>query len=289
MQKIAIGILALLALFFAADNTRLVGRQRRLEERIAGLEKEARSAPARRPAPETAPAPTPVAAAASPATPAPAATPAASSNVLEKAQLYLSRTLEDVDNAVTRVMFRKWVTILKPKSSSEELGLSEPQKSAVDGLRKSRDQQTQVYRDQIQRIEEETELAIRQLLDAEQQKKYDAQNGKVGAYADLGGFQILAQQDAPVPATNSGYLGIQASDAEGGGAKITEVLADSAAKLFGLQAGDVVLEFDQQKIEGFSRLVEQINSRSPGSYVTLRINRGGAVFNQGVELGARPK
>lgn len=304
MKNVVIAVLGLLLLFFAATETRLLERGRRLEARIADLERQAKAKLPAKPAAEPAPAPVtaPVVAPPKPAPAVASAPPAVSSeptNVVAKAQAYLTRTLEGVDGALNgRGNWGKaWVQFFNAKPAAEELKLSEQQKHAIEALRKSRDLQTQVFRDQIQKIEEQTELTIRQLLDPEQLKSYDAQTATNDFAVQrldqltLNGFvdpAPSAASGAPATATPA-YLGVQAVDAEGGGAKISEVLDDSAAKRYGLQPGDVVLEFGGQKIGTFAQLSEQIRATPAGSIVTLRINRGGAVFDQGVELGARPK
>jgi hypothetical protein len=275
VQKIIIGVLTVLLLFFAAAHSRLADRQRHLEQKLSALE--ARPRPAA-PKVDAAPEPPARTAAVAAVAAAPAPTP-----VLDQAATYLNRVFNDNQVLAAAAQTFKVLT----RRSAQDLNLSESQKQAIESLRKNRDLQTQVYRDQIQKIEEQTELAIRQLLDSRQLQTYDAQ-GREERVSELLTFQLDDQPQAPEP-PNPGYLGVTAENAPDGGAKIMDVLPDSAAKQFGLEVNDVVLEFNHVLVSNFSHFSGMIRSQPPGSYVTLRIRRGEHVFNQGVELGGRPK
>src|SRR5688500_8458026 len=106
MQKLLIGVLALLVLFFAAANARLARRQRVLEDKVAALEPQRRTKP-----PATALAPEPVVAApiptpaepvaAAPAAPAPAVPSLAPASFLDQAQTYLNRATDDLRHGLT--------------------------------------------------------------------------------------------------------------------------------------------------------------------------------------------
>src|SRR5262245_50694357 len=99
MQKLVIGALGLLLLYFAAADTRLLDRQRRLEEKIAELERQAKAKPATAKAPAATPLEKAVAEASplsgptsAPAPAAPPASPPASRNVFDQAKVYVTRT-----------------------------------------------------------------------------------------------------------------------------------------------------------------------------------------------------
>jgi C-terminal processing protease CtpA/Prc len=169
------------------------------------------------------------------------------------------------------------------QSANVDLGLSEGQKQAIETLKRNRDLQTQVYRDQIDAIEGQTELAIRQLLDVRQQQLYDAKTRQIEVEGQLG---LQIQETAPPPANpNPAYLGVTAENVPGGGAKITTILPNTAAGRYGLQPNDEVLEFNMRPVSDFSAFAQMIREQRSGDYVTLKVRRGGAVFNQGVELG----
>jgi C-terminal processing protease CtpA/Prc len=277
MQKVLIGVLTLVALFFAADRARLGERLRVLESRSPAppRPKGAIATPAR-----VEPAPVPPLTA-EPVAAAPAA--ASSTTVLDRAQTYVTRAIEDVEGVLGNV--RTGFLVLNRKPVGEDLlGLSDSQKRAIDDLKRTRDLQTKIYKDQIQAIEGQTDLAIRQLLTAEQLAIYRGETTGELRTNDFA-FQSF---DAPSPdVPKSGYLGVSATSAPGGGAKIEQVMPDSAASTFGLQAGDVILDFNGENVSDFAGLTTKIRSTVEGAAVVIKINRGGTEFYQNVVLGGR--
>jgi len=283
MQKIAIGILALFVLFFAAANARLAERQRLLESRLASTEPRPRPKAPPKAAPATE-AELPAAARAVAPEPAKPAPPAAVSPIPSKPPTPAVAELAQQD--FRNVAMTTWSTLLRGADGVTDLNLSDWQKNAIENLRKSRDLQTQVYKEQIQRVDEQTELAIRQLLDPRQLEKYDAR-GNLQLDVQL---SQQAVEEVPLPAgQRPGYLGVSAGDAKGGGAQISEVMQDSAASATGLQAGDVILDFSGQKIASFTDLAAKIRATGEGTPVTLRIRRGEAEMIQSLQLGGRQK
>jgi C-terminal processing protease CtpA/Prc len=298
MQKVSIGILVLLVLFFAAANARLSERERALEDRLAAQEfrKLSRGAvatpvPAAQAAraslapvpqlvarPETAaPAPTAVPPSA-PASPAGA-------TVIHQAEAYVVQALANAETAVDQIVRAK-LWSFNGKRAEQDLGLSESQKTAIEELKRTRDLQTQVYKDQIQGIEQGTDLAIRQLLTPEQLQKYDAQPHEL----TLNGERLTiyaAQQELVSEGPKPGYLGVSGSAASGGGVQIDEVMKESAAQTYGLQPGDVILECNGFEIKDLQGLSLQIQKTHEGSPAALKIRRGGTEFTQSVVLGAR--
>jgi len=270
MQKILIGVLALVALTFAAAHARLAGRLRILEGRLAAAEARPRPKPL-----ALAPAPLPPVAAA----PTPPPAPAVSTRLLDHDEAVATKVIEDAEGALGGV--RTKFLVLNAKPVEQDLGLSEAQQKAVEELRKNRDLRTKVFKDQIQAIEAETQLAIRQLLNSEQQARI--QEPLVRDFADLSLGQVLASPDVP----KSGYLGVSATDAPGGGARIDQVMSNSAASAVGLQAGDVLLEYNGEKVSDFTGLSTKIRASAEGAAVALKIQRGGTEFTQNVVLGRR--
>ena len=67
----------------------------------------------------------------------------------------------------------------------------------------------------------------------------------------------------------------------------TDIIPDTAASGAGLLAGDVLLEFNDQKVTDYGSLVTLIRAQPQGSPVNLKIRRNGAEFTQAVLLGAR--
>jgi PDZ domain len=282
MQKVLIGVLALLALFFAAANARLAERLRVLEGRQTAAE----SRP--RPNAVVAAAPAPVEPAPAPrvsAPPAPtSAGPGPSATVIDRAQTYVASAIEDLRGALGNAGTGFLVLHRKP-DGEELLGLSESQKKIIDDLKRSRDLQTKPYKDQIQTIEQQTDLAIRQILTPEQLAKVQGETTGESRDNPLV-VQSFAAPSPDVP--KSGYLGVSAANAPGGGAKIDQVMPDSAASSFGLQAGDVILEFNGDQISDFTGLTTKIRATVEGAPAVLKINRGGTEFYQNVVLGRRP-
>ena len=97
--------------------------------------------------------------------------------------------------------------------------------------------------------------------------------------------------DDTVPAEGGGaYLGVrltEETDHPEGGARITHVVDETPAAEAGLEAGDVVVEFDGETIRGPLALTRRIHERAPGDRVPLRVLRDGREQNVEVELGKR--
>lgn len=84
------------------------------------------------------------------------------------------------------------------------------------------------------------------------------------------------------------FLGVSGRDWEDGeGAEITEVLGGTAAQRAGLEAGDVVVEFDGVRVIGMDPLREQILKRKVGDRVKLKYLRNGEEKELEVMLGER--
>lgn len=106
--------------------------------------------------------------------------------------------------------------------------------------------------------------------------------------APEGGFSLAAPQDPDAGAgPRSGFLGIMGEDVPGGGVRIQNLVADSVALRSGLRPGDVVLEFNGERIDTLATLSSRVRSGGEGSPVSLRLRRDGVEFYHGVQLGAR--
>ncbi len=73
------------------------------------------------------------------------------------------------------------------------------------------------------------------------------------------------------------------------GALIAEVMADSPAQQAGLQAGDIVLNYDGEPVELSSDLPPMVGRTPVGETASLRVLRGGEVIELGVEIGRLPE
>jgi hypothetical protein len=301
MQRFAfgiIGILGLLVLFLAGQNVRLAHRQRGLEEKVAALERQTSRSPAPKPPAErvadpATPAGSPEATARphpAPSLSAPAASPASTGKPdapgarTAQSQIYLTGVLANLNGLALDATRR--VLAGRGAMGDDVLGLSESQKKVLDDLRKSRDLRTQTYRDQIQQIEDQTDLAIRQVLEPQQLAIYD---GLANVQVELATAPVQAQ-DPPLPGgQRPGYLGVSVDNSNDAGATISQVLPNSTASALGLQVGDVILQFNGEPISSFADLSAKIRSTGEGTPVTLKVRREGSEFYSTGPLGTRPQ
>lgn len=74
---------------------------------------------------------------------------------------------------------------------------------------------------------------------------------------------------------------------EEAGVEITRVDSDSPAEKAGLKTGDVVLQFNGQKVEGIEQFSRQVRETPAGREVKLEIFRNGAPQTVAVKVGQR--
>lgn len=95
------------------------------------------------------------------------------------------------------------------------------------------------------------------------------------------------------------YLGVDVTEigaeraralklAEERGVELTRVAEDSPAAKAGLKAGDVVLEFSGQRVEGTEQFVRLVRETPVGRVVKLLISRGGSSQTVEAAIGTRP-
>ncbi len=100
------------------------------------------------------------------------------------------------------------------------------------------------------------------------------------------------------PAVRRSYLGVGVAEidaerakalklAEERGVEITRVEPDSPAEKAGLKQGDVVLEYNGQRVEGSEQFVRLVRETPPGRKATLVISRNGATQTLTATLGER--
>jgi serine protease Do len=87
---------------------------------------------------------------------------------------------------------------------------------------------------------------------------------------------------------NSGYLGVQLTEAMGAGAKITVVTKKSAAEKAGLKVDDVVYEVAGRKIVNPEGLIDTVGRLKPGDEVVMKVTRGNEDVEITAKLGKRP-
>lgn len=83
------------------------------------------------------------------------------------------------------------------------------------------------------------------------------------------------------------FLGVSVERTRDGGARVEEVIEDSAAALVGLQEGDVIVGFGGREIESPSDLTRQVLQSQPGDQVELEVLRDGQRLSLTAELGER--
>jgi 2-alkenal reductase len=83
------------------------------------------------------------------------------------------------------------------------------------------------------------------------------------------------------------YLGIQGEQTDAGQA-VADVSAGGPSEAAGIQAGDVITEFDGQKIDSQHTLLDLLFNHQPGDVVDVTVERDGGVHTFQVTLGERP-
>jgi serine protease Do len=113
---------------------------------------------------------------------------------------------------------------------------------------------------------------------------------------------VLAQQtffQVPLQVQNPSYLGIGLREIgpdrakalnlpEEAGVEITQVYPNSPAASAGLMAGDVVFEYNGQRVEGMEQFSRLVRETPPGREVKLQIFRNGATQIIGLRVASRP-
>ncbi|MGL6269991.1 MAG: PDZ domain-containing protein, partial [Chitinophagaceae bacterium] len=76
------------------------------------------------------------------------------------------------------------------------------------------------------------------------------------------------------------------SEKDAKGAKLTEVMAESAAAKAGLKVGDIITAVDGKKVDGPESLLEQIKSKKPGQESEITYQRDKKTKKMKVKLGS---
>jgi putative serine protease PepD len=91
-----------------------------------------------------------------------------------------------------------------------------------------------------------------------------------------------------VTTTGRGFLGVQITAAQSGGAQITAVTPNSPAAAAGLKAGDVIVAIDDQPVATNTDAADTIGSLSPGTKVRIKYQRGSSTNTVTVTLATTP-
>ncbi len=82
-----------------------------------------------------------------------------------------------------------------------------------------------------------------------------------------------------------GWLGVSIAENKDGQVEIVDVERESPAELAELEKGDIVLEFEGNKVTSTEMLAEEIRMHKPGDDCDVKIERDGKVMNVKVKLG----
>jgi S1-C subfamily serine protease len=85
------------------------------------------------------------------------------------------------------------------------------------------------------------------------------------------------------------YVGVELSPSSSGGAQVTRITPGSPADSAGLQAGDVITAVNGKKVSSTDQFIGTVDGYSPGSTVTVTVQRGGQSHDIHVNLGTRPR
>jgi serine protease Do len=89
------------------------------------------------------------------------------------------------------------------------------------------------------------------------------------------------------PPANAGFLGVALEEADGG-ARIVNIVPDSAAEKAGLVQNDVVTLIADMQIIDSETMVNTIQQHKPGDVVSIHVRRGEQEMNVNATLGKRP-
>lgn len=85
-----------------------------------------------------------------------------------------------------------------------------------------------------------------------------------------------------------GYLGVRVEQVANCGARVLEVVTPGPAATSGLMVGDVIVAIDSKAITGVDDARMAVESRAPGTKMTVTVQRNGAEQTISVTLGSRP-
>jgi serine protease Do len=129
-----------------------------------------------------------------------------------------------------------------------------------------------------------------------QTRDFEAQARDLAAQAGV--FAAQAREFNSAPFVGGTYLGVNIAEIEAARAKelklkddygveITRVEENSPADKAGVKAGDVVLEYNGQRVEGMEQFGRMVRETPPGREVKLTISRNGATQTMMAVLGSR--
>jgi serine protease Do len=89
--------------------------------------------------------------------------------------------------------------------------------------------------------------------------------------------------------SRDGMLGVMLEEAEGGGARVSQVSPDSGAEKAGILANDIIVRLDGRDVKNRDDLREAILDFRVGAQVTVLVKRGDEELELRATLGRRPQ
>ena len=100
----------------------------------------------------------------------------------------------------------------------------------------------------------------------------------VVALALTGGPSVHGQtraRELTVLEGRGGEIGVRIADGKSGGVEVTDVQPDSAAARAGLKSGDVIVQFDGERVRSSRQFVRLVQETPPGRTVPASVTRDG--------------
>jgi len=100
----------------------------------------------------------------------------------------------------------------------------------------------------------------------------------VVALALTGGPSVHGQtraRELTVLEGRGGEIGVRITDGKSGGVEVTDVQPDSAAARAGLKSGDVIVQFDGERVRSSRQFVRLVQETPPGRRVPTSVTRDG--------------
>ncbi len=113
-------------------------------------------------------------------------------------------------------------------------------------------------------------------------------NAGIGFAVPIDAAKSVAQTLVAGGTVRHAYMGVEITDAPGGGATVASVASGTPAARAGLEKGDVVTAFDGTSVADSDALTADVTTAKPGQKVTLTVRRNGATKQISVTLGVQP-
>ena len=116
-----------------------------------------------------------------------------------------------------------------------------------------------------------------------------ASNSGIGFAVPSNTVSSVVEQLLEDGTASHAYLGVQTTDATGGGARVASVVEGGPASEAGLRAGDLLRSLDGKEIEDSGSLSTLVGEHAPGDEVTLTVTRDGDQQSLEAQLTDRPQ